>query len=291
MKTSVSAGLLALCGVCAAQTPDLVIRTDLRYTITTKNDGGSQARWYDPMGRHSIVGLQLLLEPGYRALVTQRLQKIDNDPDKDMVDEAYVEDPGLWRVGKQYLPFGSKVLIRESAPAFRGDTRLVFDNLPIQFAACDGGTGLTRGVVGRIGARLGVSFAIGDHFGVAGTNLAPVRRPEEAPPKGGGYRLVVGADYKQRFGPATLEAEVIAMRRPNRTSDAREEVSDLRATVAGLDDRFRLTSAWARAWRAKRDVYRFEAEMLVQKDVWVTGFVRFDRGQVRDLSIGARVKL
>lgn len=281
----------ALAGLANAQTPDLVIRTDLRYTVTTKDDGGSRARWYDSMGRHSIIGLQLLLEPGYRALVTQRLQKIDSDPDRDLVDEAYIEDPGLWRAGKQYLPFGSEVLIRESAPAFRGDTQLVFDNLPLRAAVCDGGTGLTRGVVGRIGGRLGVSFAVGDHFSVAGTNLAPVRRPEEAPARGAGYRVVAGVDYGQSVGPAKVEAEVIALRRPNRPVDPREEISDLRATFTGLDDRFRFTSAWARSWRAKRDVYRFEGELLLQKDLWVTGFVRIDQGRVRDLSIGARVKL
>lgn len=291
MKALVAVAAASLAVLAGAQTPDLVIRTDLRYTITTKDDGGSQARWYDPMGRHSIVGLQLLLEPGYRALVTQRLQKIDNDPDRDLVDEAYVEDPGLWRVGKQYLPFGAKVLIRESAPAFRGDTRLVFDNLPVQFAVCDGGSGLTRGVAGRIGGRLGVSFAVGDHFGVAGTNLAPVRRPEEAPGRGEGYRVVAGIDYKQRVGPATVEAEVIALRRPNRPTSPRDEISDLRATFSGLDDRLRLTSAWARSWRAQRDVYRIEGEMLLQKDLWLTGFVRIDQGRVRDLSVGARVKL
>jgi hypothetical protein len=287
---SVLAAALASAGAIA-QTPDLSIQTDLRYTVTAKDDGGAQGRWYDPMGRHSTVGLRLLLEPGLRALVTQRLQKIDGDPDRDLLDEAYVEDPGRWRIGKQYLPFGSGRLLRESAPALRGDGRLAIDALPVQVAVCDAGAGLTRGVTCRAGGALGVSFAAGDHFGVSGTNLTAIRRPEEAPARGGGYRMAAGLDFRRSFGPVTLDAEGLFLRRPHREGDKPEEVSDLRATFHVLDGRLTLTAAWARAWTARRDVYRMECDLLLREDWWLTGFLRLEGGRVRDLALGARVKL
>src|SRR5688572_31745900 len=95
-------------------------------------DGDSNFRWYDPLGKHSTVGLSMILEPGFRVVVTEKLQRMPTD--NDQLDEYYIEDEGNWRVGKQYLPFGRQTLLHESVQGGRVDTNLIIEGLPISFA-------------------------------------------------------------------------------------------------------------------------------------------------------------
>src|SRR5207253_1549758 len=120
--------------------------------------------------------------------ISQKFAKIPNDPDRDLLDQYYLEDEGIWRIGKQYLPFGSGRFLHESVLAVRGDTQLVLEGLPIVAAAVDNGKGRQRGFVGRIGSRLGLSFALGSHFGINATSFTLVRRPEDSPGVGHGYK-------------------------------------------------------------------------------------------------------
>ncbi len=145
--------------------------------------------------------------------VAQRLQRIPNDGDEEQLDQYYVEDPGLWRLGKQYLPFGRGLLLRESGRAARGDTNLIFQNLPISAAICDNGRDRTRGVFGRVGSTVGVSFAVGNNIGIQGTSLNAVRRPEDNPGAGRGYKFALGVDGAKRFWIFTVQGEVLALRR------------------------------------------------------------------------------
>jgi len=169
---------LALLGICFAakafcQTPDVTVRAEFLPTYLTSEGSRSSFRWYSRTGEFSLVGIRMTLDSGLRLAVNQRLERIDNDPDKDSLDEYYIERRGEWKIGKQYLPFGSRRILRDSVPAARVDTRLVFDAVPIQLAVCDAGTGRTRGVVARIGDRWGISIATGDHFGLAGRGTRP----------------------------------------------------------------------------------------------------------------------
>ncbi|HRF58420.1 MAG TPA: hypothetical protein PLH94_00740 [Fimbriimonadaceae bacterium] len=275
----------------SAQTPEFTLKIDLRPTYMSERGDHTTFRWYDSMGRHSTIGLQLNLEPGYRIWVSQRLQKIDNDPDRDQLDEYYLEDPGNWRLGRQYLPFGDRILLRSSAMAARLDTQLLLAALPIAIAYADGGKGKVRGVVGRIGRGFGVSVAVGDHFGISASDLTPIRSPEAAPGRGRGYRFVLGGDYGQRFGPILLEGEYAAFRRGSTELDADLDVSDLRATVSpATANGMKLTGAWSREWRSKEDFYRIEGELPIGPKLQMIPFVRFARGDWERLGITVRIR-
>jgi len=286
---------LALIGVSLwgagafAQSPNLVIRADLRPTLITSAANATAVRYYDVLGRPSTVGILLTLEPGYRAVLNERLQRIGSDGDQ--LDEAYLEDPGSWRVGKQYLPFGARTLIRDSVMAIRLDATIGRGDLKANVAFCDGGPGQPRGAVVRIGSRLGISLAIGKHFAAHGTSLAQVRDPERAPGKHSGYRTLIGLDYGRRLGVLHGEAELVILRQGATSSDSNEEISEVRIAYAPLEANLRLIGAWARRWSKKGDYYRFEAEVPVTGNVLLVPFVRFSGLAWKDFGITARIKL
>lgn len=273
----------------AAQAAGLGIRVDALPSLSVDERGRVSVKWYDAMGRHSTVGLTLDLDTGWRLVVRERLQRIPNDPDAELLDQGYIEDPGNWRIGKQYLPFGGS-LLRTAAPAARIDTQLLIDDLPIAIALADAGSGDVRAVVARVGRGIGVSFARGNHLGIAGTSLTAVRGPEASPGPGRGYRQVVGFDTSRRWGKWRVELEGVALRDPERDLDPLDDVSDVRVTYS---PRFgsRVTGAWSREWRARRNAARLEGEVELNRQLglemvaWVG-----ERGQSR-LSFSARIKL
>lgn len=285
--------LMALAATaCQAQTPDVVPRIDLRATMNLAPNGEGSLRWYDPMGRYSVVGLGMILEPGIHVLVTERLQRIRGDSDEEQLDEYFVEDPRNWRVGKQYLPFGARVLFRQAAPALRLDTSLLINSLPIAIALADAGPGRTRGVIGRIGgARAGVSFAFGNHFGSSSTSLTPLRRPEDAPGRGGGYATAVGFDYNMQVGEILVGLEALALREPSTALEDDDDITDVLATYRfGSGDDY-VSLGWARGWRTSRDAVRFEAQIGIAKGLALMPFVRTTRRAWPEIGLTARIKL
>lgn len=285
--------LLAVSGACLAwaQTPDIAFYTDLRPTLLYGNGGVGTTRWYDPMGRHSVVGLRMLLEPGLRVQASQRLQRIPNDPDDDLLDELYVENRGEWRLGKQYLPFGDGVMLNECAPAMRLDTQLVFDDAPIKVAVADGGSGRVRGVSARVGRRLGLSVAYGNHFGASGSSLTPIRDPDEALGRNRGYRLALGMDVDLPLGKGVFEAEWLELREAETREDRPKDVSELRWSTTSFRPLETFTVAWSRDWSESRDFLRFEGEWRIDQKVVLAPFVRFDGATWHDLAITARIRI
>lgn len=257
------------------QLPDVTVNGDIRGHFSLGGKQERSFRWYDPLGRHSVIGFSFGLEPGFRAWVSERLQKIPNSGDSEQLDEYYVEDPGIWRVGKQVLPFGRADLFREYARAVRGDTDLFIEGLPVVVAMADNGPRYTRGVVVRVGSRIGLSVAVGEHFGISATALSAVRDVEASPGEDNGHRLVIGIDGSRRFGNFEVSGEVVVLRRGHRLKDLDTEVSQL-----GL--RFSVNKiwcllSWARDWRGSADFFRLEGGVPVYKGVSVEPLIRVQR--------------
>lgn len=271
-----------------AQTPDVVIRMDLNPTYRVDDRGGSSFRWYDTLGRHSTVGISMILEPGYRFLVTERIQRMPSDDDQ--LDEYYLEDEGNWRVGKQYLPFGRSNLIRESVRAARIDSNLLIEGLPITIAACDGGNGRQKGVIGRVGSWLGISLAIGNFFGIDGTSLAVIRDPEDAPGKGRGYRQIAGIDFFRRLGMWRIQAEMITLRQGETAADKEGEVSDLNFSYQQTPANA-IVFGWSKDWRNGASIFRVQAKVLATRSIWIEPLLRFEGAGFKDFSISLRAKL
>jgi hypothetical protein len=271
-----------------AQSPDVVLKVDLNPFLQVDDKGRNTFRWYDSLGHHSTVGLSMILEPGYRLVVTERIQRMPAD--SEQLDEYYVEDEGNWRLGKQYLPFGREFLIRESVQAIRADTNLIVEGLPIVIAGCDGGDTRQRGIVGRIGTRIGVSFALGRHFGIEGTSLAVVRDPDSAPGSGRGYKAIFGLDVGKRLNRWRLAAEVVALRQGETVLDEEREVSDLSFTLQETKDRS-FTFGWSRDWKESENVFRFQGRTLLTRSVWLEPILRFAGTGFKDVGVAVRIKL
>jgi hypothetical protein len=289
LRTAVSLSLVAMAACAAAQSPDVVIRMDLLPTYRSENRHGSSFHFYDAMGRPSTAGLSLILEPGFRLTVTERLQPIEDDADEDQIDEYYLEDEGVWRLGKQYLPFARNGLLRESALAARADTNLVLEGLPIALAACDGGAGRPRGVIGRLGTRIGVSLAIGQNFGVSSGSFTAVRRPEEGPGRGRGYGQLLGLDAWRRIGSFIFSAEWIAMLNPSSELDEDRNVADIVVTYELAKDRW-YKVAWSRDSLQTPSFFRAEGSIPIQHGAWLQPIVKVRGSHVTDVAVTVRVK-
>lgn len=276
----------------AAQGPDVTIQVDLRLTLQSERGGVNRVRLYDRMGRPSLVTARLNAESGLVAVVSQRLERVARTDDRDNLEEAFVERPGAWRLGKQVLPFGSSTVLRESAWAARLNTELVFEALPVQLAVCDGGKNGVRGFSFRLGRRLGLSLAAGNHFGIASSSLPQVRRPESAPGRGRGFREAFGADYHQVIADdVRVRLEYVALRRGETASDSPEDVTEVLVSVLGGPGRPELTTAWSRAWRERLDFYRLEILVPLDRHVALEGLLRFRKGEWSDSGITLRVRI
>lgn len=279
---------LAVPALSFAQSPDVVVRLDVNPNYQIDSGGVSRFRWYDPLGKHSTVGISMILEPGFRLLVTERLQRMPGDDDQ--LDEWYLEDEGNWRVGKQYLPFGRQGILRESALAARVDTNLVIEGLPIALAACDAGPGRQRGLTGRLGGRIGLSFAVGSRFGAQGTSLGVVRDPDLAPGEGRGYRQVIGLDFWRRLGSWRVQGEAAFFRAGQTSLDKDMSVTDLQFSQ-GRATLNTFTLGWSRDWAAVGDIYRAQAHVLMARSLWLEPILRFKGDRFFDFAVSLRAKL
>src|ERR1035438_3057947 len=106
-----------------AQVPDASIKLNIYANYFSEQAGRTTIRLYDALGHLSTVGLRLRTDLGVQVYASQKLQLIPHGGDPDHLDEYYVESPGNWVVGKQYLPFGNGSLFHESALAVRSDIR------------------------------------------------------------------------------------------------------------------------------------------------------------------------
>lgn len=280
-----------IAGHAVAQIPDVAVHLDVRLNYRSTVGGDATLRYYDTLATPSTLSFSFNLEPGLKALVSQRLARIPGDGDRDQLDEYYVEDEGNWRVGKQFLPFGAGRLLHETAVAVRSDTSLFLQDFPIAVALCDAGPGRQRGVVGRIGnSRFGFSLAFGDHFGISASSFAVLRSPEESLGIGHGYRRALGVDSTQRTGTYALVAEFVALREGETEADYDTELFDARLILT--PSRYRsVVLGVARDIRGHVDVERISGSFFVTRDVYLEPMVRFRNGKSFDFSLALRVRL
>jgi hypothetical protein len=272
-----------------AQIPDVRVKFDLRTVIRADEARDPQIRFYDVQGTHSTVAFTFRLEPGFRAFVAQRLERFPHDADTSLVDEAYIEDEGIWRVGKQYLPFGSGRILRESVPAARADTNLIIEGLPVSVAACDGGTNYTRGVIGRLGSRIGASFAFGRHFGIAGTAFTQFRHPEDSVGRSRGYRQALGVDAERTYQTITVKGEAIALRDGETPRDPNLEIVDLAGSFRFARESYG-TVGYTAVTAGIADVLRIGATVRLDARSSLEPMLRFSKGKVYDFSVAWRFR-
>ncbi len=279
-------GFLTALGV--AQAPDLSVRLD--FALTYHRFGDRQLiRSYDPFGRMSKVTLRGALETGFKFQLSQKLGQIPNDADQQPFEEYFLEDEGIWRIGKQQLPFGTGVVYRENALAARADTSLLI-TLPVSAAVVDNGKDRQSGVSIRVGNEFGVSAAIGSHFGINASSFTLVRHIESALGTRRGYKQVLGFDGTQRIGPGKVSLEYVSFLQGMTDADRDEEILDLRYETATKGDSSLILGATYSKLQSALFL-RAQGRVPISRNLVLEPFVRVRDGKGWDFGLGLRVKL
>lgn len=272
-------GLVSL--VCAAaigagQAADFVLLADLRPTVNSGVDG-NEFRWFDHNAQSSVIGIRLLLVDGSRVKFTQRLTHLPGDGDPGYVDEAYIERRGLWRVGKQWLPFGRQMLVRESITGVRFDTTLVFGN-EASVVAFDNGEGRSRGVGFRAGSSLGFSVLSGNHLAIGPATLTEIEGIRGGMGRGGGYRLLVSGDAAFRWGGHQWQAEHVVFLDPERANDRSFAASQVGFTIGPPVSNWAISLTWAKRWDQDSDHVGLAIEAPSEGPVTYRGYLTLEGG-------------
>lgn len=282
--------LVSLTAVAHAQNPDIIFNIDGRMQFLTQSTGPTFVRFYDNLGRHSTGSITFYTEAGFQGFVSEKFARIPGDADRDSLDEYYLEDTGIWRVGKQYLPFGSGHFLHESVRAIRGDTQLIAEGVPVVIAICDNGSNRQRGVVARLGSRLGLSFALGNHFGINATSFTLIRRPEDSPGPGRGYEQVYAIDYSKNAGSLfDMGGEAIVVRKGNTASDHDDTMFDVYATLKA-DPHRQISVGWTRDNGQALDIYRVTGSFFVTRNIQLEPIVRYARSGLFDAGMTIHFK-
>jgi hypothetical protein len=256
---SVSLLLIASVSSAFAQAPDVVINAELRPMISA---GDQKASWkmYDLFRNPSLVKLQLTTEQGLVIRLANRFARYPNDRTNGLLEHAYIEMPGFWRSGYIDLPFGRKNLIREYGPGGEIKTQLLIDNADIVVAGFDNGDKKSRGVIGRLGSKVGFSFAAGNRLATGAMSLTNARDPDRAPNPDRGYRQIYGLDFGIRKGPWFGNFEGVVLRDGETDLDQDDTVFDI---LLGWQSNRKGLSAgigWTRSAREDQDFFRFQGE-------------------------------
>ncbi len=283
-------GCLSLATVSNAQSPDVFIRLDVTIQYQFHPSENKGLKGYDPMGRFSTVALDFTLEPGFNFVVSQKFQRIPNDGDPGSFDEYYIEDKGYWRVGKQYLPFGRSIVLRESV--YAGTIHLTVGGraFPFVLGYADAGEGRQQGFMGRIGDKFGFSIMEGHNLAINATALTVIRRPEESPGRGRGYERAIGVDGRMTITPNTsLALDHVSFRRGETIKDELLDVTDVSLTWMPKPDQF-ATFALTHEWKSASTFLRLTGQFAVQNGIYLEPFIRFKDGRIFDAALSLRIK-
>lgn len=271
-----------------AQMPDFSIMADIRAGVHF-SEHDSRPRMFDPFGRISTVNLSLIFEGFYRVSLSERFSKIPGDTMSNHVEHFYVELPGVWRVGILDTKFGRGWLIREYGLGGEFTTHLLFDNLPITIAAVDDGGRRTRAIMARIGSKAGISFATGNYLAASGTSLTAIRRPEQAPGIGRGYRMLMGADAAATWREFKGKVEYVGLREGVTALDPQEDIVDLELSYQAHPLATEYKLGYARTLQGRSDHLRAEVEIPVDEKLSLTAQFRMDQGR-RLLAFGVHIR-
>lgn len=291
MTRSLAAASAILSGLPAiAQGPAVSFSADITPQVRFDGEGKTRFRLYDDTGELSRVRMNLTFDNGLQMRYFQKLARIDNDTDDSGTEEFYLEDPNRWTLGKRYVPFGSNRLLREPAIGASARVFLPIADLPLQIAAFDNGPGEQRGVAGRVGENPGVSFFVGEHFGIASTSLTQIRFPEEAPGEGRGYRRALGADFTLSRGGWQAVLEYVALRQPHKTDDPQMDVASLLVTYQFPYGPLVLMDV-AVASVEPRSSIRWSAQIPVEKNLFLVPSIRLVSTDGWRAALSMRIRL
>ncbi len=282
--------ILFLIGAAVAQVPDVRFHLDLYGSYDAPANNSGTFHFYDPLGDASTFQISLNIDSGLHAYLSERLEQFDHDPSHDPLEQYYVEDQGIWRLGKQYLPFGSGTLVRENVLAAMGETKLLVENSRLALAYCDGGVGNQRGVAGRLGGKLGFSAAIGDRFGISPTSFDVVRSPNASPGIGQGWKYMFGADGSRNAGKFTTSGEAVWLLGGETREDLSQLIWDLKETFH-FDSNHWVLAGLSNTSDDHVTVARLTAHIPWTKAYAIEPLLRYRDGRYYDFALTVHLRL
>lgn len=246
--------------------------------------------WYDDTGNYSRARLNVFLENDWVVRIRQKLARINNDPDNSGIDELFLERASEWRLGKQYLPYGSNRILKENGWSVRFDTELAFADLPLVIAFTTNGKGRQQGVVLRIGDWFGISAAIGSHFGINATSFTQLQLPEEALGIGRGYRFIYGIDFTRKIRALQISGEYLQMRRPHTFLDREDDILNL---LVRYEFPFgpALEAEGTLATESKRENLKISSQIPLSRELFLVPMAIFRKRTGMIYGISAQVRL
>ena len=144
-------------------------------------------------------------------------------------------------------------------------------------------------MAGRIGTRgLGVSFAIGRHWGINSTSLALTQSLETPEGLGNGWRQALEVDINRRNGKFNYRTEMLFLRQAERASNDKE-LFDFQTTY-DLGHRHNATAGISKEFGTTDIQYRFGGVYNAAKGVQLEGLYRLTNSNFRDFSVFLRLR-
>lgn len=283
-------GALSFASLSMGQVASLKATLDLHLAFQQLENDQSTFHTYNPLGQFSLFVLTAQTYQGFKIYVSQPLERVSHDPDQDSLQNYYIEDPHVWRVGKQFMKFGAEHIIRDNALAVRSDQVIANWGLPVSVIACDSGKGLPTGVIVNLGGNYGASIAVGDNFSISTTSLLNVRLLSNSPGLGNGYRRIYDGWYKVDVPHYQYWVEAAALKQGNSALAADDFVTSLGVTFMP-DPKRSFTFSLSHDSGQRADFFALSSRFLLSKNVSLTPFVRFKNGDLFDASLSLDIQI
>lgn len=287
------AQVLLASGLAAAAMGQLSsAKADLNLYFMNRQRGSGAANFhaYDDQGHFSTFSLQASTTQGFRIFVSERLERPGHDPDRDSLEEYFIEDPGVWKIGKQFLRFGLGHILRDNALSVRSDQEIAAWGLPITFMAADSGVGLPQGVIVSVGANFGVSAAVGRNFSVSPTSLLAVRLPDASPGAGHGYRRAYGAWYQDERSGSGFWLETATLQEGETGAEPSNFIVAAGADYTPFPGKT-FSVGYAHDALQRADFFSASATYRINRSMTLLPYVRLKNGQLYDACIAIAWKL
>lgn len=272
-----------------AQIPNVQVKFDGLLFLRDGKGSSPRFKAYDLWGKHSVITIELNIEPGFDLVLSQRFQPIEGDSDSRLVDELTISDRGYWRVGKLYGVFGAGKVYRESALGAEFNLTVGSKATPFVLTLLDEKAGRQRGVLARLGSKLGVSLAVGEHFASNGSALTVIRRPEDGPGRDRGYKFMAAVDYQARVVGGRLILEQVLLRDGERESDNNLDVSHVEYGRP-IGTKWNVVASFSQEWQSQSTFLALGLSFNVYPSVFLEPIVRIKNGELYDWGFGLRVK-
>lgn len=272
-----------------AQIPNVQVKFDGLLHLRDGKGASPRFKAYDLWGKHSVITIELNIEPGFDLVLSQRFQPIEGDSDSGLVDELTIADKGYWRVGKLYAVFGAGRVYRESALGAEFNLTVGSKATPFVLTLLDERAGRQRGVLARLGSKLGVSVALGEHFASNGSALTVIRRPEDGPGRDRGYQFMAGVDYQARVLGGRLLLEHVSLRDGERDTDKDMDISHIEFGRS-IGAKWNASASLSQEWQSQSTFVALSLSMNVYPSIFLEPIVRTRNGELYDWGFGLRVK-